>query len=76
MLDKVSEFNIKFMLEQKKLLKIIFYFKKALEAIDVCADVCGIRYSQINKHRSLKEIRELESYSEGHESVKPEKTIY
>jgi serine palmitoyltransferase len=51
---------------------------KALEAIDVCADVCGIRHSQINPHRSLKQVREYESYLENSSRtniVKPEKTI-
>ena len=49
---------------------------KALEAIDVCSDVCGIRYSQLNKRRSLKEVREYETYLEERENAKPEKTIY
>jgi hypothetical protein len=67
-------------LEYKFLLKIKTYLeKKALEAIDLCGDICGLRHSQINKHRSLKEIREYESYLEQcakNESDKPEKTIY
>ncbi len=33
---------------------------QALSAMDVCGDMCGIRYSQINPHRSLKEVFELE----------------
>jgi len=33
---------------------------KALSAIDECGDKCGVRYSQVNPHRSLKEVLEFE----------------
>jgi len=33
---------------------------KVLNAIDICGDMCGIRYSQLNKHRTLKEALELD----------------
>ncbi len=29
--------------------------------MDICGHMCGVRYSQINPHRSLKEVREFES---------------
>jgi serine palmitoyltransferase len=34
---------------------------KALEAMDVCGHMCGVRYSQINPHRTLKQVREYEA---------------
>ena len=35
--------------------------KQALEAMDVCGHMCGVRYSQINPHRTLKQVREFEA---------------
>ena len=34
---------------------------KALEAMDICGHACGVRYSQINPHRTLKQVREYEA---------------
>lgn len=34
---------------------------KALGAIDVCGHLCGVRYSQINPHRTLQQVFEHES---------------
>jgi len=34
---------------------------KALEAMDVCGYMCGVRYSQTNPHRTLKQVREFEA---------------
>lgn len=34
---------------------------QALKAIDVCGHMCGVRYSQINPHRTLDEVNALES---------------
>jgi hypothetical protein len=81
MLDKVNRKLVVVDLEYKKKIFSLSKIQKALEAIDVCGDICGIRHSQLNKHRSLKEIREYESYLEqcganNTDSDKPEKTIY
>lgn len=29
--------------------------------MDVCGEMCGVRYSQINPHRTLKQVREFEA---------------
>lgn len=34
---------------------------KALQAMDICGHACGVRYSQINPHRTLSEVIEYES---------------
>ncbi len=31
--------------------------------MDVCGHMCGVRYSQINPHRTLKQVREFEASS-------------
>lgn len=53
---------------------------KALEAIDECGHMTGVRYSQLNKHRTLNEVREYEAQLEKKQHQKqlienPEKTI-
>lgn len=37
---------------------------KALNAMDICGHMCGLRYSQINKHRTLGEVFEFEEKEE------------
>ena len=49
---------------------------KALEAMDVCGHMCGVRYSQLNPHRTLKQVREYERLIELSDSDKlQEKSI-
>jgi serine palmitoyltransferase len=37
---------------------------KALEAIDICGHMTGVRYSQINPHRTWKQLKEYEEMNE------------
>lgn len=39
---------------------MLFYFTKALEAIDICGKMTNIRYSQMNPHRTFEEVKKLE----------------
>lgn len=49
---------------------------KALEAIDECGQMTGLKHSQLNKSRTLKEVREYESMLEKLSlESNPEKTI-
>ncbi len=40
----------------------------ALEAMDVCGHMCGVRYSQLNPHRTLKQVRDYEHKIMGNSS--------
>ena len=48
--------------------------QQALEEIDVCGHMCGVRYSQLNPHRTLKQVREWEKSLESKMPVNFEKT--
>ena len=42
-------------------INVFWCLKPALEAMDICGHACGVRYSQINPHRTLKQVREYEA---------------
>ena len=48
---------------------------KALEAIDECGHMAGLKHSQLNKARTLKEVREMESQQMLKAKCNPEKRI-